>query len=121
MPADGPMERAREMLKKRPKTNDRKEEDRLARVSGGRRVPNSGRGRQKGDVRHNGWLYDHKTTEADSYSVSKKTFSKIERDAMRTPSGAMPALVLNINGLRLVVMRESDHLYREQQLGMVDK
>lgn len=120
MPPDGPMERARALRKKPQKTKDRRAEERLAKVSGGQRVSNSGRGRHKGDVRHNGWLYDHKDTDNDSYSVTKSAFAKITRDAIATPPGVMPALVLNINGLRLVVMRESDHLYREQQLAMVD-
>lgn len=119
MSADGPMERARALRKKPVKTRDRREEEDLAKRSGGQRVSNSGRGRQKGDVRHNGFLYDHKYTDNDSYSITKATFEKITRDAIATPPGVMPALVLNINGLRLVVMREADHLYREQQLAMV--
>lgn len=121
MAESSPWERAAELRKKPKKTRDRREEERLAKVSGGTRVPNSGRGRQKGDVRHAGWLYDHKYTDNDSYSIKKSDFAKVAQDATRTPPGVSPALVLNINGLRLVVMRESDHLFREQQLGMIDK
>lgn len=100
----------------------RRSEEELAKSSGGRRQPASGAlpGR-KGDVRENGFLVDDKFTDAASYTITKKTWRKIEQEAAQTPPGMRPRMRLTINGLpKLCVMLEDDYLYLSARAASAD-
>ena len=54
-------------------------------------------------------LIDNKTTGSDSYRITKPEWSKLKRDANRTPPGCLPALQLDINGLSLMVIEDGHY------------
>jgi hypothetical protein len=88
-----------------------KQEKRTARKDGGRAQVNSGRTwsslrdvKQKSPVGH--ILIDNKTTDAESYRVTKSDFKALVRDANRTPPGCHAALQIDIQDLRLMVIEE---------------
>lgn len=101
----------------------RKSEEQLAKSTGGQRQPASGsKPGRKGDVREHGYLTEDKFTDAESYTLTKKEWRKIEREAAMTPPGLRPRMRIAIAGLpRLCVMLEDDHLYREAQLADADR
>jgi hypothetical protein len=51
-------------------------------------------------------LIDNKTTEAESYRITKPDFKALRRDANRTPPGCHPALQIDIQDLRLFVIED---------------
>lgn len=80
-----------------------RQEKRIARDVGGRRVAGSGSMPGfKGDVKDPKWLTEAKTTSARSYSLKLSTFRKIELEAIRASKEA--ALVVEIAGRQLVVL-----------------
>jgi hypothetical protein len=81
-----------------------------AKNEGGRVVPMSGAGRQKGDYRTAAFLTEDKTTDAASYSLKRSVLDKIEREALHTPPTAMPKLRVTIQGKTYWVLREEDCL-----------
>jgi hypothetical protein len=82
-----------------------------AKMDGGRVVPMSGAGRQKGDVRTDMWLSEDKTTEKESFTVTKKALDKIENEALHTPPGLLPQFRISMPGHRWRMIREQDYLY----------
>lgn len=73
-----------------------KQEASLAALVRGSRVPGSGAGDVKGDVRRKGLLrIEAKTTRHASFSVTLEMLRKIEQAA--TQSGEMPAIVVEFN------------------------
>lgn len=70
-----------------------KMEKQLARRTGGKLVPGSGSGYQKGDVRVKGVArIEAKTTKNKSFSVTRKMIGKIEEAAL--PNGELPVMVV---------------------------
>jgi hypothetical protein len=66
-----------------------------AKMDGGRVVPMSGAGRQKGDVRTDMWLIEDKT----------------KNEALHTPPGLLPQFRISMPGHRWRMIREQDYLY----------
>lgn len=64
------------------------------------------------------FLVEARTTDAKSYRISKDEFLDIQKQAIRQPPGCLPAMSLDIDGLRLFVIREDDaeEMYREGML-----
>lgn len=88
----------------------RASESKAAAQEGGRRVPLSGAGRQKGDVKLNKFRVEDKFTDAASYSLKLADLLKIERHAIRTPPCLMPQMRITIQGKSFRLMREEDYL-----------
>lgn len=89
-----------------------KQERRTSKKKGARPQLNSGRTwsslrdvKQNSPIGH--ILIDNKTTEAESYRITKPDFKALKRDANRTPPGCHPALQIDIGSLRLMVVEES--------------
>lgn len=87
------------------------QERRTARKPGARAQVNSGRTwsslrdvKQSSPLGH--VLIDNKTTDAESYRVTKTDFKSLKRDANRTPPGCHPALQVDLQELRLLVIEE---------------
>lgn len=51
-------------------------------------------------------LIDNKTTDAESYRVTKADFRSLKRDANRTPPGCHPALQVDLQELHLFIIEE---------------
>lgn len=84
-----------------------KQERRLAKSSGGTTTAGSGAfWTRKGDVRSASLLIEGKQTDKASYSIKKTIWDKIRREALL--DGRMPALAIQIQDTRLVVMDEED-------------
>ena len=87
----------------------RKQETDVAAQSGGRRTPASGAfWHHKGDVRTKQFLMELKYTEKSSITLSKRVWDKIRREAIL--DGRLPAMVLDIQGRRLVVLDMEDFI-----------
>ena len=98
----------------------RRSEEEAAKLEGGRRVSRSGGGREKGDVRLNGFRLEDKFTDAESYTLTRKTLDKITREALHTPPGLLPQLRITMPGYKLRVLREEDYLYIIAKAGLDD-
>lgn len=86
----------------------RRSEDEAAKLEGGRRVPMSGAGRSKGDIRTSEFLIEDKFTDAASFTLTKADLDKIQRHAL--VSGRLPQMRITLPGHIVRVMRESDYL-----------
>lgn len=75
----------------------KKQEKELALRGGGRAVPGSGNGLQKGDVSKFCGVYrvEAKTTKNNSFSVTREMVRKIEDAAL--PHGELPAIIIEFN------------------------
>lgn len=87
----------------------RRSETQGAKLEGGRRVPMSGGGRQKGDIRSGIWLIEDKYTDAESYRIDKKVLDKTSAEALN--AGELPQWRITLPGYKLRVLREEDYLY----------
>jgi hypothetical protein len=84
-----------------------KQERRLAEKSGGTTTAASGAfWTRKGDVRSADLLIETKQTERQSWSITRKIWDKIRREALL--DGRMPVLAVQIQNTRLVVIDEED-------------
>lgn len=84
-----------------------KQERDVAKRRGGSRNAGSGSGwRRKNDVRETSVLWEMKSTGKTQITVKKTTWQEMRRNALL--EGRMPALHLDIDGLRLVVISEDD-------------
>lgn len=88
-----------------------KQEKRVGKKPGARQQFNSGRKwnglrdvLQASPVAH--VLIDCKDTDDKSYRITVDDWTKLKRDANRTPPGCLPALQLDISGLRLMVIED---------------
>lgn len=84
-----------------------KQEQRTARMPGGRAQVNSGRiwsslRDAKIDSFIGRLLVDNKSTEAGSYTVKKSDWLDLRKDANRTPPGCLPALQIDIQDIHLM-------------------
>lgn len=99
----------------------RRQEERLAKLPGGKKQINSGRSWiSKRDVRLGGFLVEARTTEKASYAINRDEFIEIERNAIGTPPGQLPAVQIDFTTpsrtLSLMVVRLDDHVYRSQRI-----
>jgi hypothetical protein len=107
-----PWERAKAQQKSRA------QEKALARRPGGSRQVNSGRHWfSKRDVRLNGFLVEARITDKDSYRIERKEFERIIKDALATPPGMLGAMVIEFQGLKLMVTKFQDHEYLMATIG----
>lgn len=88
----------------------RQSERRGAKLDGGKTVPMSGGGRQKGDYRTSRFLVENKETDNKSYSLRLDVLYKAEQEALRTPPGLLPQLRVVIQGEAFRLLREPDYL-----------
>lgn len=86
----------------------RKSEERAAKLDGGKRVPMSGAGRQKGDTKSARFRGEDKVTEAASYTLKLSDLLKIEREAILTPPCLIPYFRVTIQGHTWRMIREKD-------------
>lgn len=86
------------------------QERRLGKKPNSRQQPNSGRGRfrKRDAITYGHFLTEARTTNADSYTIKKKEFQDLTGQAIRQPPGCLPLMAVEISGLRLVVVRETD-------------
>ena len=76
---------------------------------GGRRVAASGSMQGlKGDVTHDSFLIEAKSTKTDRYNLTSKTWRTIEYHA--NLKGKRPLMVIDLDGRRLVVIGWDDFL-----------
>ena len=85
-----------EQQKQDQNRRSKKQEQKIAKEVGGRRVAGSGSSwRQPGDVKNNTHLIEAKFTDKDSYSLSANTWEKVQADAHR--QGKEPAMVVELS------------------------
>lgn len=105
---------------KKRRVRSNKQEERLAKLSGGRTQAGSGAvWSSKGDVKQtrqtpteDSFLLECKYTDAESFRVSTDLWAEIEHKAMIAEAGRKPAIQLEIGKkkLRLIVISEDDYL-----------
>lgn len=84
-----------------------RQEIRVAKRRGGTRTPGSGSNwRRPNDVREQHVLWEMKATGKTQITVRKADWLQVRRNALL--SGVTPAMHLDIDGLRLVVISEDD-------------
>jgi hypothetical protein len=104
----------------------RKEEERTARLHGGRATPASGSGQTvKNDVRNTEWSFEVKSTSQQGYRLSRDALTVAEKNALA--DGRRMAFVISFlrnpgmkNGNRYVLMTEDDFLEREHRLEQLE-
>jgi hypothetical protein len=97
MPPETPWARAK-------KTKSQRQEERLAKMEGGRPQVNSGRlWRWKRDAILHNFLIEARTTDKESYRIEKKEFQQMRKDAMQTPPGLLPAMQIDMGDVHLMV------------------
>lgn len=87
----------------------RRSEMQGAKLEGGQRVPMSGAGRQKGDIRTGMFLIDDKYTDAESFTITRKMLDKVNAEAMG--EHRLFQLRITMPGYKLRVINEDDYLY----------
>lgn len=97
--------------------SSQKQEQRNGEFQGSSRQPNSGRGRfgKRDNRMFDEFLVETRHTDAGSYTIQKKEFQDVEKQAIRNPPGCLPAMQPDIDGLQLWVMRlnDFDEMFRE--------
>ena len=92
---------------KNVKRKSQKKENQVAKEIGGNVTKGSGNTfTDKGDIKLDDYLIEHKYTEGKSYSLTKQTFDKIEREAQAVAK--LPAMIIEIQNRKLVVLRYED-------------
>ena len=97
------------MTKSKGQVESRKQEVRLAKAVGGKRVIASGAfWSQKGDVRSKELLIEAKWTGKSSVSIKAAVLEKIVTEAIL--DGRKPALAISLNGENYILETEDDYL-----------
>lgn len=98
----------------------RRSEDQGAKLENGRRVARSGAGREKGDIRANGFRIEDKFTDSASYTITVETLRKITREALQTPPGLLPQMRITFakHGQKWRMLREEDYMYLVAQAAL---
>lgn len=87
------------------KTKSQRQEERIGAMEGGQKQVNSGRfWRFKRDAILHNFLIEARTTDAGSYSVSRKEFISMRQEARKTPPGLLPAMQIDLGDLHLMVI-----------------
>lgn len=87
------------------KTKSQRQEERLATLDGGSKQVNSGRfwrWKRDGAIHH--FLMEARTTDKDTYAISRKEFLGIRTNAFQTPPGMLPGMQIDIQDLSLVTI-----------------
>lgn len=85
----------------------RRQEERLAKKTGGRRTAASGAfWHQKGDVRTSNVLWECKWTGKTQVTVKASVLEKIHEEAIL--DGRLPAVAISLNGRNYVILDEND-------------
>jgi hypothetical protein len=91
------------------KQRHRRQEERLARTTGGQQGIASGRlWRFKRDGKLYGFLIEARDTQTSGYRIEYDEFKRITTDAYRTPPGLLPAMQIDIKDLQLMTIRLTD-------------
>lgn len=99
----------------------KRHEERIGKLPGGKKQINSGRvWFSRRDNTLHGFLIEARHTSADSYRIERKEFEQITQQAVTTPPGLLPGLMPDINGLRLIVIREDDFIYMQEYIGALE-
>lgn len=97
------------MVRTKGQVESRRHEERLAKVTGGNRVPASGAfWSRKGDVRSADLLIEHKWTGKLSFTLKAQVLEKIMTEAIL--EGRTPVLGFHLNSRNYVVLDEEDFL-----------
>lgn len=73
-------------------------------MEGGQPQVNSGRfWRWKRDAKLHNFLIEARTTDAESYTIKKREFLDMRKEALQTPPGLLPAMQVDIQELHLIV------------------
>lgn len=102
---------------------DNRSENREIKRMGGKAQKNSGRGQyQKGDARLFPFIVDVKEY-AESFSVSRKNWAKLQTDTMTSDRSAVPAfsLVLGNDDHRLRLWVVHDDMFHEMREAWLEK
>lgn len=103
-----PWDRARR-LRRGPKSASQRQEERNGQMPEGEKQNNSGRlWRWKRDNKLWNFLVESRTTTKGSYSISKKEFLSIRREAISTPPGLKPGMQIDLDELQLWCMELRD-------------
>lgn len=87
------------------KTKSQLQEERNGQMEGGKKQNNSGRiWRWKRDNQLHNFLIESRTTDNDSYSISRKEFLQIRREAFQTPPGLLAGMQIDICELQLIAI-----------------
>lgn len=101
-----------------------RQEKKLGKLPDATKQINSGRTWfSKRDVRLGGFLVEARTTMARTYSIDRREFEQLTRQAFGSPPGQLPALQVDFEGestLSLFVMRLEDHLEREARIANLE-
>src|SRR4051794_15643527 len=93
----------------RAKTKSQRQEERNGEMPNATKQVNSGRfWRWKRDGIIHNFLVEARTTERGSYSISKKEFLSMRKEAITTPPGLKPAMQIDLDELQLWVMELRD-------------
>ncbi len=99
----------------------RRQEERNARLPGGRKQVNSGRHWfSKKDNRIGGFLVESRTTDKNSYSITVEDWQILSRSVCSEPGMLLPAMQIDIKDLQLFVCELSTHMQREQTIQMLE-
>src|SRR5262245_52771812 len=91
------------------KLKHQRQEERIGKMPEGKVQPNSGRlWRWKRDGIIWNFLIEARTTEKESYRIERKEFLDIRKQAIQTPPGLKPAMQIDIQNLRLIVLELDD-------------
>lgn len=101
------------------KSKSEQQEARIANMPGGSRQVNSGRlWRWKRDAKLYEFLIEARTTDAGSYSIEKREFVQIRKEALKTPPGLLPGMQIDIQDLHLIVIELS--AFQDLQTALVN-
>jgi hypothetical protein len=101
------------------KRRSNRDERALAKAKGGSRQPGSGAIRRfPRDVRAQGFLIEHRRTDAHSYTISEPEYNALTQQAASTPPGLLPLMVVQFQSVKLSVIRDGDLEYYIQRAGI---
>jgi hypothetical protein len=105
------------------RTKSQRQEERIAKLEDGKLQVNSGRSlwtsKRDGTLgRIYKFLVEARTTDKDSYSIKRKEFLDLRKQAFQTPPGLLPMFQVDIKDLSLAVLELKD--FQEFQSRMVD-
>ena len=90
------------------KDKSKKQENRIAKQTGGRTIAGSGSGRTKGDVNTKFFKIEAKRTDKESISLRKDWLRKISSEALS--EGKRPALLFEVDGEEWAIILKMDFI-----------
>ena len=95
--------------KQAKKTRHEAQERRIGRMKGGQKQVGSGRiWRWKRDGILHIFLIEARTTTKKNYTISGEEFKEIQKEALQTPPGLLPAMQIDIQDVSLIAIRLVD-------------